>query len=1293
MPVPIAHLGPMTTPIRRRWRLFRRGAWYALAALLVVLAIGNGIGSQLLPLAERNPERIADWLSARAQRPVAFDGVETEWTRRGPLLRLDNLRVGDAANPVHLGDAEILVAQYAGLLPGRSFTELRVRGLDLTLQRDAAGLWSVRGLPGQQAQGDPLATLERLGELQVSDARLRVLSPELGLDVAVPRVELRMRVVGDRVRGGAKAWLRTGGTPLSAALDFNRRSGDGRAYVGSRQADLAEFGDMLRIAGIVPVSGRGRVQAWASLAARRVVGLHAAMALEDVVLRGTASRPGQVAPTQALGIVSMDARWTGSAGQWQAAASRLRIGRGAGEQVLDGIAVDGGQRFGMRATRIDAAPLLATAALSDALPPATRAWLLAARPGAIVHDLDVRGARGGALRTQAGLQGLHFAAVGDAPGLRGVDARLQGDANALHLSFDGETAATLDWPRGFRAAHAMALDGDVIAWREGKAWQLRTPGLAIKGDQLSLAIRGGLDFTGDGTRPRVDLAVDIGDAPLLTAKQFWLQHRMRKPTIDWLDAALQGGTLRDVHAVVAGDLDDWPFRAEGGKAGAGVFRVDARLVDAMLKFHPEWPSADAVNGNLRFEGSGFSVDGRARIGGMRVDAFSGGIDDFRRAELRVAAATTGDAADLLGMLRQSPLQKRHGETLRNLHVAGPARADFALFRPFHKDAAMRLGGSVELRGASVRERRWNLAFDNVRGTATYDHAGFVASDLQVRHEGELGALSLRAGPHVRDPRQVFEAELQASVGIDALLDKAGTLDWLKPYLEGRSPWTVAVQVPRGAAAQGLPSRLQLRSSLVGTAINLPDPVRKPAAQALAASVDVSLPLQRGEVGVVLGNLLALRSRSDDRQTGMRIRFGGGAAEAPPATGLIVAGRVDRLDALDWIGVIKEVRGNAGSGRGMPLRRVEVEARQLRLLGSSFAESRVLVVPAPRGIAIQVQGASLAGSLLVPDQEGATIAGRFDRLYWRMPRRASGAAAPVAAVAAATVVASSPVDPSRIPPMLFEVGDLRIGDASLGTARFRSTPTAAGLRLDEFAARSARQAMVANGVWSGRGAQARTQLALDVQSQDIGSLLAGLGLGGQVAGGRGALGLDAAWRGGPEALDPNSVQATLVLDARDGRLLELEPGAGRVLGLLGVAQLPRRLTLDFRDFFEKGFAFDSIKGDVRLSGGSARTDNLAIKGPAADIHVRGSADLRTQQFDQTVEVLPKSGGLLTAVGALAGGPVGAAVGAIANAVLEKPLQGLGARTYRVSGPWQSPKVDVSTRSPQVTRKAPREEPPG
>ena len=1137
--------------------------------------------------------------------------------------------------------------------------------------------------------------------MQVSHARLRVLAPELGIDMRLPRIDLRMRVDGPRIRGGAKAWLRTGGMPFSAAVDFDRITGNGNAYAGTRAADLAELADDLRIAGISAVSGRGRAQAWAGLSGHRVVSVHADAALKQVTLRGTALNAGEPPPMQALGALELDARWAGSIAQWRTDAAILRIGEGQSVQVLDGLSVVGGQQYGLRASRIDAGPLLALAALSDGLPSGLRKWLLASSAGVSLEDVTISGVRGGGLQVDAQLRDLHFAPVGDTPGMTGIDASLQGDGQALQLRLTPHRSVVFDWPAGFGVPHAMTLAGTVLAWREGDAWKLQTPGLAMRGNEFSANARGGMGFPNDGTRPRIDLVVDIGDAKVATARGFWVHHKMSKTTIDWLNAALQGGTLHDVHAVIAGDLDDWPFASANGLAGAGKFRVDARMVDGIVKFQPDWPAAEAMNGDIRFEADGFTITGRARIAGVPIESFSAGIPRFGHAELTVDAKAAGDAKDFLAMLRASPLHEDHGEVIDNLQVAGPARADFHLLLPFHEAhaPAHQMQGTVQLAGISMRENRWKLAFDNVRGQAQYDLGGFVADELQVVHEATEGLLSLRAGPHVHDPKQAFEAELQASIGIDNLLDKAGNLGWLKPYLDGRSPWTVALAVPRGEG-QTAPTQLQLRSNLVGTVIDLPEPVRKRAAEPLATAIDVALPLERGEVSVALGNLLSLRSRSDAKQTGIRIQFGG-VAEAPPAQGLIVTGRVARVDALDWIGVF--AGGDPGGTDGsMSLKRIDLNAIQLRLLGADFADARLLMVPAPGGTAVQVQGASIAGSLLVPKQDGAQVAGRFDRLYWRKPPKPSATGVQVAVAAQGS--RSLAFDPARIPPMLFEVADLRIGDAALGTARFRSTPVASGLRMDEFSARSPKQRMTTNGTWTGRNAAARTQLKLEMDSDDIGNLLAGFGLAGQVDGGKGKLGAQASWRGGPEAFDPKAMQASVSLDVRDGRLLELEPGAGRVLGLLGIAQLPRRLTLDFRDFFEKGFAFDHISGDVRLAQGSARTDNLIIQGPAADIHVRGSADLRTQRFDQTVDVLPKSGGLLTAVGALAGGPIGAAVGAVANAVLEKPLQGVGAKTYRVTGPWASPTVEVTARGvvpkpvapvsskPASTRPAPAS-PPG
>jgi uncharacterized protein YhdP len=104
------------------------------------------------------------------------------------------------------------------------------------------------------------------------------------------------------------------------------------------------------------------------------------------------------------------------------------------------------------------------------------------------------------------------------------------------------------------------------------------------------------------------------------------------------------------------------------------------------------------------------------------------------------------------------------------------------------------------------------------------------------------------------------------------------------------------------------------------------------------------------------------------------------------------------------------------------------------------------------------------------------------------------------------------------------------------------------------------------------------------------------------------------------------------------------------------------------------------GEFVFADGRASTDLLLINGPAAEIRVSGSTDLRLQQYDQRIEVLPKAGGALPVIGAIAGGPVGAAVGAVAQAVLQQPLKQAARTVYRISGPWKEPKVDVLEKGP-------------
>ena len=139
----------------------------------------------------------------------------------------------------------------------------------------------------------------------------------------------------------------------------------------------------------------------------------------------------------------------------------------------------------------------------------------------------------------------------------------------------------------------------------------------------------------------------------------------------------------------------------------------------------------------------------------------------------------------------------------------------------------------------------------------------------------------------------------------------------------------------------------------------------------------------------------------------------------------------------------------------------------------------------------------------------------------------------------------------------------------------------------------------------------------------------------------------------------------------GRLLEVDPGVGRVLGFLNLGELTRRLSLDFTDLYEQGLDFERIAGRIEVGGGQARLESFAIDGPASDIRVSGFADLRARTFDQTVTVEPSIGTSVALASAVAGGPVVGAAVYLVDRLSGGAIDRLGSFEYRMTGPWAKP----------------------
>jgi uncharacterized protein YhdP len=83
--------------------------------------------------------------------------------------------------------------------------------------------------------------------------------------------------------------------------------------------------------------------------------------------------------------------------------------------------------------------------------------------------------------------------------------------------------------------------------------------------------------------------------------------------------------------------------------------------------------------------------------------------------------------------------------------------------------------------------------------------------------------------------------------------------------------------------------------------------------------------------------------------------------------------------------------------------------------------------------------------------------------------------------------------------------------------------------------------------------------------------------------------NATWVGSPADFSVRTLAGQLEIKVRDGQFLKVEPGAGKLLGVLSLQSLPRRLSFDFRDIFNEGYAFDDISSHLRIARGVVHSD--------------------------------------------------------------------------------------------------------
>ena len=202
----------------------------------------------------------------------------------------------------------------------------------------------------------------------------------------------------------------------------------------------------------------------------------------------------------------------------------------------------------------------------------------------------------------------------------------------------------------------------------------------------------------------------------------------------------------------------------------------------------------------------------------------------------------------------------------------------------------------------------------------------------------------------------------------------------------------------------------------------------------------------------------------------------------------------------------------------------------------------------------------------------------------------------------------------------------------------------------------------------------TTVDAQLKSQNTKALMEEFGFQGILSSKNLTIDLDLFWPYIPSSDRVFDANGTVKVNIEDGQITAIDPIAGKVLGLLSIAELPKRLVLDFSDIFKKGLSFNRLSGEFQFKQGSAYTCNLAMEGTSVDIVLVGVTDMIGETYDQLAIVRPLLSDALPMGGAVFGGPGVAAAVYLFTKLLRKPLRDIGVSYYSIGGTWDNPTIE-------------------
>ena len=836
---------------------------------------------------------------------------------------------------------------------------------------------------------------------------------------------------------------------------------------------------------------------------------------------------------------------------------------------------------------------------------------------------------------------------------------------------------------------------------EDKQWVVKGSDMLLDSDAVTLHPQFKLNMS----TGFMSLYVDVSPLALNEVSSLFPSSLMGTNTDKYLTRAFTGeGEIANARVLWHGRTSGFPF-----DDNTGIFQAYVDIEQGDFLFAPDWPALNNLDLSLYFVNNALVMESpSATLAGMKISDMSAAIPSFSPdARLIIYANGTGTGDALTALMMDSSLKKSLGKVLNeDVQIGGPLTADIKLDIPF-KGKDVVASGTAHLSNNPVFVATTNMLFDKASGKVSFVNGDIDASGLQAQFLKQPVNLSLSG-------RQGDTYDLNVELGgrwhVHPLANYVNTD--LTEYIDGESDWNTTVQL--SLSNSGFNYTANLTADLTATQSVLPAPFDTPAGSSLPLLITSKGDSKASNVEASLGDNIRFDGVLPHKEMQFsRAHLALGESDiANIGTGFSISANLAQADVQEWFTTINMLLSGKGKDTstavaktnaqssiqsneskkanlfGTPSR-IFAKADKLNFAGHSINDAQLSATERNKDWILDLASPQARATIRINsdlDEQGIEI--NADYLSLEKPVEAGGTtkADSESGVELATNSAmpneegESPynIDPNTLPPIYFYCQSCGVHGIDLGEITLDIAKEENGLAIRQLLVKSDETNVTATGYWKHIGGEIQSALNGTLTSPDVGQMLKEYGVESGIKDSSANVAFDITWPNAPMDFGFEQLNGNVEWSLSDGYLTELSDKGSRIFTLFSLNSLVRKLSLDFRDVFAKGFFYDDMGGTLSIVDGKAYTDDTEIDGGAGEIEITGFTDLNTGGLNYNVSFAPNvTGNLPFLVYFLATPPTALAALAIDQVLTSAKV--ISNVNYRVTGTIKDPKFDEVERN--------------